>query len=87
MGLHGGWIFGLKSFGAFGFYTRQDLGWMFGSTDPKVVSGVIPWIGILIVGLLVHWITRQRNTISRFRLSTAVQGVSQGDIGASRTTD
>ena len=31
MGLHAGWIFGLKSFGAFGRFTREGLGWMFGS--------------------------------------------------------
>ncbi|HEY7168153.1 MAG TPA: CPBP family intramembrane glutamic endopeptidase [Candidatus Binatia bacterium] len=60
MGLHAGWIFGLKSFGVFGRYTREQLGWMFGSTDPKVVSGVISWIGIVAVGLAVHWVTRHR---------------------------
>ena len=59
MGLHAGWIFGLKSFGAFGRYTREGLGWMFGSTDPKVVSGVISWIGIIAAGVAVHWVTRR----------------------------
>ena len=64
MGLHAGWIFGLKSFGAFGHYTRESLGWMFGSSDPKVVSGVISWAGIVVVGLLVHWFTRSRSGLS-----------------------
>ena len=60
IGLHAGWIFSLKIFGAFGHYTREDLGWMFGSTDPKIVSGVIPWLGMIVVGLLVHQFTRTR---------------------------
>ena len=85
MGLHGGWIFGLKSFGAFGYYTREDLGWMFGSTDPKVVSGVIPWIGIVIVGVLVHWITRERNIVSPLGLPGTLENVSQTDVQPSRT--
>jgi len=61
MGLHGGWIFGIKTFGVFGLYTREDLGWMFGSTDPKIVSGVFTWIGLLLVALVVHQITRRRS--------------------------
>jgi CAAX protease family protein len=64
MGLHAGWIFGLKSFGAFGHYTRESLGWMFGSSDPKVVSGVISWVGIVVVGLWVHWFTRARSRLN-----------------------
>jgi len=60
IGLHAGWIFSLKTFGVFGQYTRESLGWMFGSTDPKVVSGVISWIGIVFVGVLVHRFTRSR---------------------------
>ena len=64
MGLHAGWIFALKIFGAFGHYSRENLGWMFGSTDPKVVSGVISWVGILVVGLLVHLLTRGRSGLA-----------------------
>lgn len=60
IGLHAGWIFGLKSVRVFGDYTRDDLGWLFGSTDPKIVSGVAAWIGIISVLMLVHWLTRNR---------------------------
>ena len=60
MGLHAGWVFSIKTVRVFGDYTRQDLGWMFGSTDPKIVSGVISWIGILSVGLAVYAFTRGR---------------------------
>ena len=60
IGLHAGWIFGLKSVRVFGDYTRDDLGWLFGSSDPKIVSGVATWIGIASVLVLVHWLTRNR---------------------------
>lgn len=60
IGLHAGWIFGLKTVRVFGDYTRDDLGWLFGSADPKIVSGVAAWIGIISVLLLVHWVTRNR---------------------------
>jgi membrane protease YdiL (CAAX protease family) len=60
IGLHAGWVFGLKSVRVVGDYTRDDLGWLFGSTDPKIVSGVAAWIGIISVLLLVHWLTRNR---------------------------
>jgi hypothetical protein len=33
---------------------------MFGSTDPKIVSGVFTWIGIGVVAVAVHWLTRAR---------------------------
>jgi uncharacterized protein len=59
MGLHAGWIIGLKTTRVFGDFTRQQLGWAFGSTDPKIVSGVVTWIVILLVGLTVHWLSRQ----------------------------
>ena len=64
MGLHGGWILSLKTFGVFGHYSREDLGWMFGSTDPKVVSGVVSWIGIVLVGVLVYRLSRNRPGLS-----------------------
>jgi membrane protease YdiL (CAAX protease family) len=59
IGLHAGWIFGLKTFRVFGNFTRQDLGWAFGSTDPKIVSGVVTWIGILLVAVAIRRITRR----------------------------
>jgi membrane protease YdiL (CAAX protease family) len=65
IGLHAGWVFGLKSMRVFGDYTREDLGWLFGSTDPKIVSGVAAWIGIASVLLLVHWLTRDRCGLAR----------------------
>ena len=64
MGLHGGWIFGIKTIGVFGLYTREELGWMFGATDPKIVSGVFTWGGMLLVAIAVHQITRSRSGLS-----------------------
>ncbi len=61
IGLHGGWIFSLKTVRVFGDFTRLDLGWMFGSTNPKFVSGVITWVGLIIVGFVVHYLTRRRS--------------------------
>lgn len=58
IGLHAGWIFSLQTFRVFGNFTRQDLGWAFGSTDPKIVSGVVTWIGILLVAVAINRITR-----------------------------
>jgi membrane protease YdiL (CAAX protease family) len=60
IGLHAGWIFSLKTLRVFGDFRRDDLGWMFGSTDPKIVSGVVTWVGVLLVGIAVRLITRQR---------------------------
>jgi membrane protease YdiL (CAAX protease family) len=59
IGLHAGWVLSLKMIRVFGDFTREDLGWAFGSTDPKIVSGVATWVGILLVGVAVHWLTRQ----------------------------
>ena len=67
IGLHAGWIFSLKMVRVFGNFTRQDLGWMFGSTDPKIVSGVATWVGILLVGLAVSRLTRLYARISSYR--------------------
>jgi CAAX protease family protein len=61
IGLHAGWIISIKTVRVFGDYQRESLGWLFGSTDPKIVSGVVTWTGILLVGLAVHWITRNRS--------------------------
>ena len=60
IGLHAGWVFGIKTIRVYGDYRREDLGWLFGSSEPKLVSGVAGWIAILAVGLLIHWITRNR---------------------------
>jgi len=58
IGLHAGWVFGLKVIRVFGDFSRQDLGWLFGSTDPKIVSGVATWIGLLLVAAAVRRLTR-----------------------------
>jgi membrane protease YdiL (CAAX protease family) len=60
IGLHAGWVFSLKTIRVFGNYRRQDLGWIFGSTEPKIVSGIGTWLGILIVLIVVHRLTRER---------------------------
>ncbi len=65
IGLHSGWIFGLKTIKVYGNYSREDLGWVFGSVDPKFVSGVATWICFLAVGLIVYWMTRKRQHRSR----------------------
>ena len=60
IGLHAGWVIAIKTIRVFGDYLAENLGWLFGSTDPKVVSGVVTWAGIILVGVAVHWITRSR---------------------------
>ena len=60
IGLHAGWVIAIKTVRVFGDYRAEDLGWLFGSSDPKIVSGVVTWAGILLVGLAVYWITRNR---------------------------
>ena len=62
IGLHAGWIFGLQTLSMFGRYQRRDLGWFFGASEPKIVSGVATWIGILAILAVVHWITRTRES-------------------------
>jgi membrane protease YdiL (CAAX protease family) len=62
IGLHAGWIFALKVLRVFGDFRREDLDWMFGASEPKIVSGVFTWIGIILVALAVYWITRRRKT-------------------------
>jgi len=61
IGLHAGWVFALKIMRVFGEFERGDLGWAFGSTDPKIVSGVATWMGILAVGVVVHFISQKRS--------------------------
>jgi uncharacterized protein len=62
IGLHAGWVFALKTFRVFGDYRRHGLDWMFGASEPKIVSGVLTWVGIILVALVVYWITRHRKT-------------------------
>jgi hypothetical protein len=61
IGLHAGWVFGLKSLRVFGDFRRDDLGWMFGATEPKIVSGVFTWVGIGLVAVAIHHLTRHRS--------------------------
>jgi len=60
IGLHAGWIFGLKTLRVFGDFRRDDLGWLFGASDPKIVSGLVTWLGILLVAVAVGRLTRRR---------------------------
>jgi uncharacterized protein len=60
IGLHAGWVIAIKTIRVFGDYRGEDLGWVFGSSDPKIVSGVLTWAGIILVGFAVHWLTRNR---------------------------
>ena len=61
VGLHAGWIFGLQTLGMFGRYRRSELGWFFGAGEPKIVSGIATWVGILAVIAVVHWITARKS--------------------------
>ena len=81
IGLHAGWIFALQSIRVFGDFNRQDLGWMFGSTNPKIVSGVITWIGILAVAAVVHGLTRRARSSDRFSELADTASESSGDEG------
>jgi membrane protease YdiL (CAAX protease family) len=71
IGLHAGWIIGLKTLRVFGDFEREDLGWLFGSTDPKIVSGVATYIGLLLVSVAVRYFTRNRVSRSVDRLRGA----------------
>jgi len=64
MGLHGGWVFGIKSVKIFGHYSKKELGWLFGGSSPRFVTGVATWIGVLAVAAVVYWMTRNRTTLS-----------------------
>jgi CAAX protease family protein len=59
IGLHAGWVFAIKTLSLYGYFTRADLGWVFGA-KPKLVSGAATWVGILLVGCFVHVMTRRR---------------------------
>ena len=60
IGLHAGWVFGIKTIRVYGDFARSDLGRLFGSSEPKLVSGLMTWLGILLVGVVVHFVTRER---------------------------
>ena len=57
IGLHAGWVFAIKTLSLYGDFTREGLGWLFGA-KPKLVSGVVTWAGILLVGAVVRWMTK-----------------------------
>ncbi|HEY6200634.1 MAG TPA: CPBP family intramembrane glutamic endopeptidase [Candidatus Binatia bacterium] len=59
IGLHAGWVFAIKTLSLYGDFTREGLGWLFGG-KPKLVSGVVTWVGILLVGAVVRMMTRRR---------------------------
>lgn len=61
IGLHAGWVISIKTVRVFGDYQTENLGWLFGSSDPKFVSGIATWLGIVLVAVVVHWITRNRS--------------------------
>lgn len=71
VGLHTGWIVALKIISVFGHYTRENLGWVFGSPLPKIVSGIAAWIGILLVGLAVRQLTRAQSPLVTDRTPAA----------------
>ncbi len=60
IGLHCGWVFSLKISSLFGDINRQQLGWLFGAGNPKIVSGVATWVAILLTGAAVHYLTKNR---------------------------
>ena len=64
MGLHAGWVFGIKTIRVYGDFRREDLGWLFGSSEPKLVSGVAGWTIILAAAITVHYMTRKRLGLS-----------------------
>lgn len=60
IGLHAGWVFGLKTLRVFGDFQRERLGWLFGASNPKIVSGVVTWAAVLLAGLAVYSLTKSR---------------------------
>jgi membrane protease YdiL (CAAX protease family) len=60
IGLHAGWVFGLKTLRVFGDFKRDQLGWLFGSGDPKLVSGMVTWTAIILTGVLIYYLTKTR---------------------------
>jgi membrane protease YdiL (CAAX protease family) len=60
IGLHAGWIFSLKSLRVFGNFRRRQLGWVFGASEPQIVSGVATWFGVLLVGFAISRLIGKR---------------------------
>lgn len=60
IGLHAGWVFALKTLRVYGDYRREDPGWLFGASDPKLVSGAASWLMLIMVAVAVHLMTRGR---------------------------
>jgi len=60
VGLHAGWVFGLKTLRVFGDFKRDQFGWLFGANDPKIVSGILTWAVILVTGVAVYYLTKRR---------------------------
>lgn len=60
VGLHAGWVSGIKSISVFGNYRRRELGWLFGKRRPSFLSGVVVWAAFIAVGLIVAGMTRRR---------------------------
>lgn len=62
IGLHAGWVFGLKSLRVFGDFKlkRDQFGFLFGSGDPKIVSGTVTWAVIVLTGAAVYHLTKSR---------------------------
>jgi uncharacterized protein len=77
IGLHAGWIISIKTVRVFGDYKRNDLGWLFGSSDPKIVSGVVTWVGIVLVGIAVYWLTRKRAGLAAENERITLGGASE----------
>jgi membrane protease YdiL (CAAX protease family) len=63
IGLHAGWVISIKTVRVFGDYRAENLTWLFGASDPKIVSGVATWVGVIFVGAAIHWITRKRSRL------------------------
>jgi len=62
IGLHAGWVFGVKTLRVFGDFTvkREQLGLLFGSSNPKIVSGMVTWLAVLVTGLAIYYLTKSR---------------------------
>jgi membrane protease YdiL (CAAX protease family) len=73
IGLHAGWVFGIKSLRVFGDLKRDQLGFLFGSTDPRLVSGVVTWAAILLTGVGVYYLTKPR-AVGSSDLPRAIKG-------------
>ena len=65
IGLHAGWIFSIKTLRVFGDFRREDLGWPFGFSDPKIISGWVTWICLIGVGVAVYYLTRKRQGLQK----------------------